>query len=66
MYTIIFGVFDIYFWDKYDYNDDFLPTNESDFDVEFYVHDAGKDTRVYNLLIEPKKWCIEKYMSEKS
>lgn len=52
------SVFDIYTWVDSDYNPDFLPDNDGDYWVEFYVHDAGKHTRVHHILDTSKKYCI--------
>ena len=58
------SVFDIHCWKSDDYNPDFLPDNEGDYTVDFYVHDPGKYTRVHSLCSYPKRWCLEKFKTD--
>jgi len=59
------SVFEIHPWLKEDYNSESLPINDGDYDVDFLVHDAGKNSRVHELCWLPKNQCLKKYMSEK-
>ncbi len=42
-------VFRFHEWTAEDYNPDFLPDNEDDYNVDFSCHDRGKNTRDINL-----------------
>jgi len=64
-YTIKkYSVFVIHCWVKSDYNPDFLPDNDGDYEVEFLVHDPGIDERMHYLCCYPKNWCLERYKNK--
>lgn len=54
-------VFRAHPWKAEDYNDDFRPKDEKDYDVDFTCHNAGKNTRDYNLNSYQRKHILNKY-----
>lgn len=54
-------VFRVHPWSANDYNDHFRPEHDKDYHVDFSCHDAGKNTRDYNLSSYEKKDILSKY-----
>lgn len=57
-------VFRVHPWLATDYNDESRPDDEKDYIVDFTCHNAGKDTRDYNLNCYRRKDILSKYKPE--